>query len=120
MNATSAAYPSANRGEEADLAGVKTLQKALAILDAFASAERPLTVAEVAVRASITRPTAHRLIQTLVGAGFLAQDPGDSRIVQAERRHLAGVNFRPYPQIALKGELYRSQPLDRDFVHTER
>ena len=81
MNATSAAYPSANRGEEADLAGVKTLQKALAILDAFAAAERPLTVAEVAVRASITRPTAHRLIQTLVGAGFLAQDPGDSRIV---------------------------------------
>ena len=28
------------------------------------------------------------------------------RIVQAERRHLAGVNYRPYPQIAFKGELY--------------
>ena len=41
------------------------------------------------------------------------------RIVQAERRHLAGVNFRPYPQIAFKGELYRSQPLERDFIHTE-
>jgi hypothetical protein len=41
------------------------------------------------------------------------------RIAQAERRHLAGLNFRPYPQIAFKGELYRSQPLDRDFVHTE-
>ncbi len=41
------------------------------------------------------------------------------RIAQAERRHLAGLNFRPYPQIALKGELYRSQPLDRDFVHTD-
>ena len=41
------------------------------------------------------------------------------RIAQAERRHLAGVNFRPYPQIALKGELYRSQPLERDFVHTD-
>jgi hypothetical protein len=41
------------------------------------------------------------------------------RIRQAERRHLAGVNFRPYPQIALKGELYRSQPLERDYVHTE-
>ncbi len=28
-----------------------------------------------------------------------------------------GVNFRPYPQIAFKGELYRSQPLERDFIH---
>jgi hypothetical protein len=41
------------------------------------------------------------------------------RILRAERRHLAGVNFRPYPQIAFKGELYRSQPLERDFIHTE-
>jgi hypothetical protein len=41
------------------------------------------------------------------------------RIVRAERRHLAGVNFRPYPQIAFKGELYRSRPLERDFIHTE-
>ena len=30
-----------------------------------------------------------------------------------------GLNYRPYPQIALKGELYRSQPLDRDFLHHE-
>jgi hypothetical protein len=41
------------------------------------------------------------------------------RIKRAERRHLAGLNYRPYPQIALKGEFYRSQPLDREFVHTE-
>ena len=41
------------------------------------------------------------------------------RILRAERRHLAGVNFRPYPQIAIKGELYRSQPLERDFIHTD-
>lgn len=41
------------------------------------------------------------------------------RIQQAERRHLAGVNYRPYPQIAFKGELYRSMPLERDFIHAE-
>lgn len=41
------------------------------------------------------------------------------RILRAERRHLAGVNFRPYPQIAFKGELYRSEPLERDFIHTD-
>ena len=41
------------------------------------------------------------------------------RIQRAERRHLAGINYRPYPQIAFKGELYRSLPLERDFLHTE-
>ncbi len=41
------------------------------------------------------------------------------RIQRAERRHFAGVNYRPYPQIALKGELYRSLPLERDFLHSE-
>ena len=41
------------------------------------------------------------------------------RILRAERRHLAGVNYRPYPQIAFKGELYRSMPLEREFIHAE-
>jgi IclR family KDG regulon transcriptional repressor len=81
MAVTAAPYPGAKRAEDADLSAVKTLRKALAILDAFAAAERPLTVAEVAVRAGVTRPTAHRLIQTLVAEGYLSQDPGDSRIM---------------------------------------
>ena len=42
------------------------------------------------------------------------------RIQRAERRHLAGINYRPYPQIAFKGELFRSLPLERDFIHAER
>jgi DNA-binding IclR family transcriptional regulator len=66
--------------EESSLSAVKTLRKALGILDAFALAERPLSVAEVAVRAGVTRPTAHRLVQTLVGEGYLSQDPRDGRI----------------------------------------
>jgi IclR family acetate operon transcriptional repressor len=66
--------------DEASLSAVKTLRKALGILDAFAFAERPLSVAEVAVRAGVTRPTAHRLVQTLVAEGYLAQDPRDGRI----------------------------------------
>ena len=41
------------------------------------------------------------------------------RIRRAERRHVAGLNFRPYPQIAFKGELYRSQPLEVDFMHAD-
>jgi len=38
------------------------------------------------------------------------------RIHHAEERHLAGLNYRPFPQIALKGEFYRSRPLERSFV----
>jgi hypothetical protein len=41
------------------------------------------------------------------------------RIRRAERRHLGGVNYRPYPQIAFKAELYRSQPLDRELIRPE-
>jgi hypothetical protein len=42
-----------------------------------------------------------------------------ARILRAERRHIGGLNYRPYPQIAIKAEIYRSQPLQRDFVHAE-
>ncbi len=80
MPANITTLPSGRKTDDADLSAVKTLQKALVILDAFAAAERPLTVAEVAIRAGVTRPTAHRLIQTLIAEGYLAQDPGDSRI----------------------------------------
>jgi hypothetical protein len=38
------------------------------------------------------------------------------RIRQAERRHLFGVNFRPFPQIALKAEYYRAIQLEKDFL----
>jgi hypothetical protein len=41
------------------------------------------------------------------------------RIRRAERRHLGGLNYRPYPQIAFKAELFRSQPLEREFIHVE-
>jgi hypothetical protein len=41
------------------------------------------------------------------------------RIFTAERRHLAGINYRPMPQIALKGEWYRSIPLEKDFTESE-
>jgi hypothetical protein len=41
------------------------------------------------------------------------------RIHHAEERHLAGLNYRPFPQIALKGEFYHSRPLERSFVESE-
>jgi hypothetical protein len=41
------------------------------------------------------------------------------RIHRAEERHLAGLNYRPFSQIALKGEFYRSRPLERSFTESE-
>lgn len=38
---------------------------------------------------------------------------------RAEARHLAGLNYRPFPQIAIKGEYYRLLPLDRSYVESE-
>ena len=38
------------------------------------------------------------------------------RLQRAERRHLAGVNYRPFAQVAVKAEWYRSVPLDKSFI----
>lgn len=80
MDDVAEAQESTRKSEDSNVSAVKTLRKALTILDTFASAERPLSVAEVAVRAGVTRPTAHRLAQTLLAEGYLAQDPRDGRI----------------------------------------
>lgn len=66
--------------QDTERSAVKSLRKALTVLNAIASADRPLTVAEVAINSGIARPTAYRFVQTLVAAGYLAQDPGDSRL----------------------------------------
>lgn len=50
---------------------------------------------------------------------YRAEQLESPRIRRAERRHIAGLNYRPYPQIALKGEFYHSQPLERDFTRSE-
>ena len=52
-------------------------------------------------------------------AFYRAEQLSSPRIRAAERRHIAGLNYRPYPQIAFKGELFRSQPLEREFVHSD-
>jgi hypothetical protein len=41
------------------------------------------------------------------------------RLQRAERRHLLGLNYRPFAQVALKGEWYRSTPLNREFIRAE-
>jgi IclR family acetate operon transcriptional repressor len=80
MGSATAAQRDSKQLDDSRLYAVKTLRKALAILDAFAVAERTLSVAEVAARTGLTRPTAHRLVHTLIAGGYLTQDSRDGRI----------------------------------------
>lgn len=59
---------------------VKSLKKALSIVNSVAASERPLTVSEIALLAQIPRPTAYRLVQTLVEADYLQQSSIDGRV----------------------------------------
>jgi DNA-binding IclR family transcriptional regulator len=69
-----------DRPDDPDRSAVKSLRKALTVLNVIAGADRPLTVAEVAINAGIARPTAYRFVQTLVAAGYISQDPVDGRL----------------------------------------
>jgi DNA-binding IclR family transcriptional regulator len=59
---------------------VKSLQKALAVLEAVGKADIPPRIAEVAVAVGISRPTAYRIVQTLIAEGHLVQDPYSGRL----------------------------------------
>lgn len=74
------AEPEAAAAEAAPQAVVKTLGKALALLGLVGRAEHPPTIGELAVVAGLSRPTTHRLVQTLVSAGFLQQNKRDGRL----------------------------------------
>lgn len=61
-------------GSEDDRGLVKSLRKALAVLEVVATAELSPRIAEVASAAGISRPTVYRLVQTLIAEGYLTQD----------------------------------------------
>src|ERR1700684_784808 len=71
---------SADAADNVDGTAVKSLRRALTVLNVVAGADHPLTVADVAIKAGIARPTAYRFVQTLVAADYLPQDPLDGRL----------------------------------------
>jgi len=64
------------RGEGA---GLRTLERGLAVLELLGAADSGYPVTEVAQRLGLPMGTAHRLLQTLVGAGYAEQDPRTRR-----------------------------------------
>jgi DNA-binding IclR family transcriptional regulator len=71
--------PARNLDDDRDSA--KSLRKALAILEAVGSAETAPTIAEVALKTGVSRPTAYRLMRTLIDEGFIRQDGQSGRLM---------------------------------------
>lgn len=55
--------------------GVRAVERALSVLQAFADNPSRLSVTEIAAAAGLNKSTAHRLLKTLERADFVAQDP---------------------------------------------
>lgn len=67
--------------DDTDRSVAKSLRKALSVLEAVAAQEtHASSIAEIAMRTGIPRPTAYRLVQALVAEGYLTQDPIDGRL----------------------------------------
>jgi DNA-binding IclR family transcriptional regulator len=64
--------------------------KTLTILELVLSAEGPLSLAEIARRAEITKPTAHRLLQMLVGRNYVRRTSARTYATGARALWLAG------------------------------
>ncbi len=59
--------------------------KALRVLEAVATRDRPMSIAELAAALDMPQPTAHRIVGVLERLGFLAREPGRRRIVEGRR-----------------------------------
>ena len=59
--------------------------KAVAILEAMATARRPLGVSELGALLGLPKPTAHRIVRMLEREGLLQREPGSRRFVPGAR-----------------------------------
>lgn len=63
-----------------DVGAVRSLRKALAVLECIGAAATPPRIAEVAIAAGISRPTAYRIVNTLIAEGYVTQDAQSGRL----------------------------------------
>ncbi|MEA2612811.1 MAG: IclR family transcriptional regulator, acetate operon repressor [Chloroflexota bacterium] len=71
-------------------AGESSSAKMLTILELVLSAETPLSLAEIARRAELTKPTAHRLLQMLVERNYVRRTTARTYATGARALWLAG------------------------------
>lgn len=70
--------------------GTQAIERALAALDCFISAEPELGVTEVAQALALSPSTVHRILRALVGAGYLDQNRRTNRYYLGRRSLLLG------------------------------
>ena len=67
--------------------------KAVAILEAMATARRPLGVSELGALLGLPKPTAHRIVRMLETEGLLQREPGSRRFVPGARMVQLGLGI---------------------------
>lgn len=67
--------------------------KAVAILEAMATARRPLGVSELGALLGLPKPTAHRIVRMLESEGLLQREPGSRRYVPGARMVQLGLGI---------------------------
>ena len=67
--------------------------RAVAILEAMATARRPLGVSELGALLGLPKPTAHRIVRMLETEGLLQREPGSRRFVPGARHEPAAPRF---------------------------
>src|SRR3954452_5758118 len=101
QQADGAASPVGTRGQEKQAEPTSAVDRALDLWKIVVNAQRPLTLAEVAGQAELSKPTAHRILKTLITRGLLRQDQSRSYRLGPETFALAG---RALDQLEYAGE----------------
>jgi len=104
---------------------VQSIIRALEILEALGSAGRATGITDIAEEVGLPLPTVHRILSTLVGAGYVTQTPRRLYALGARLITLAhyaggalGVALRPYLEkvVEATGESASVAMLDQDFA----
>ena len=68
-------------------------EKVLLILETIAQSEFPLTLEAISTSNGLAKPTAFRLLNTLVAQGFVERDPNGRRFQPSAKLRLIGINI---------------------------
>ncbi len=105
--------------------GVQSLSRAFGLLEAMADAGGEISLSQLATRTQLPPPTIHRLIRTLVGLGYVRQEPSRQyslgprlmRLVDTSTKRLATLAHPQMSQVVdLLGESVNLAVLDGDEV----
>lgn len=77
----------------ADLGGVRAVDRALEVLTTFSLAHDHLTLAEIAEATEIPKPTVHRLLRSLARYGMVRQDRDGRYLLGLRLLEMAGVAY---------------------------